>query len=73
MSRISVRRKTAFLNTLLLSPTPSTLGADTAPATLCALRANGLIPALVRELTVPTPYGPDACDADLDKKLARLL
>jgi len=103
-SDIGVRRKTAFLlNTLLFSPSTSTLGADTdsetarvvhpnshaalvadprsadtAPATLRALRAHGLIPALVRELTVPTPYGPDgeeggACDADLEEKLARLL
>jgi len=50
--------------------------ADTAPATLRALRAHGLLPALVRELTVPTPHGPDgeeggACDADFEEKLAR--
>ncbi|KAH9039095.1 nucleotide exchange factors-like protein [Lactarius pseudohatsudake] len=48
--------------------------ADTAPATLRALRTDGLLPALVRELTVPTPHGPDgeeggSCDADLEEKL----
>ncbi|KAI9429419.1 nucleotide exchange factors-like protein [Lactarius psammicola] len=52
--------------------------ADTAPATLRALRGHGLLSALVRELTVPTPHGPDgeeggACDADLEEKLVRLL
>lgn len=52
--------------------------ADTASVTLPALRAHGLLPALVRELTVPTPYGPDGeegggCDADFEEKLARLL
>ena len=50
--------------------------ADTAPATLRALRAHKLLPVLVRELTAPTPHGPDgeeggACDADLEEKLAR--
>ncbi|KAI9435807.1 nucleotide exchange factors-like protein [Lactarius indigo] len=52
--------------------------ADTGPATLRALRADGLLPVLVRELTVPTPHGPDgeeggSCDADLEEKLVRLL
>ncbi|KAH9064370.1 nucleotide exchange factors-like protein [Lactarius vividus] len=52
--------------------------ADTAPATLRALRTDGLLPAIVRELTVPTPHGPDgeeggSCDADLEEKLVRLL
>jgi len=52
---------------------------DTAPATLRALRAHGLLSALVRELTEPTPYGPNGdegtggFDADLQEKLARLL
>ncbi|KAH9035694.1 nucleotide exchange factors-like protein [Lactarius hengduanensis] len=51
---------------------------DTAPATLRALRTDGLLPALVRELTVPTPHGPNgeeggSCDADLEEKLVRLL
>ena len=50
--------------------------ADTATATLRALRAHGLVPVLVRELTEPTPYGPDGdegdgCDADLEDKLIR--
>ena len=50
--------------------------ADTATATLRALRAHGLVPVLVRELTEPTPYGPDGdegdgCDADLEEKLIR--
>ena len=50
--------------------------ADTAPATLRALNAHGLLAVLVRELVAPTPYGPDgevgdACDADLEEKLAR--
>jgi len=52
--------------------------ADTAPETLRALRAHGLLPVLVRELTEPTPYGPDADegdgrDADLEEKLARFV
>ncbi|KAH8988319.1 nucleotide exchange factors-like protein [Lactarius akahatsu] len=52
--------------------------ADTARATLRALRTDGLLPALVRELTVPTPHGPDgeeggSCDADFEEKLVRLL
>ncbi|KAI0000793.1 armadillo-type protein [Russula compacta] len=51
---------------------------DTAPRTLRALRAHGLLPVIVRELTEPTPYGPDADegdgrDADLEEKLTRLL
>jgi hypothetical protein len=51
---------------------------DTAPETLRAVRAHGLLPAIVRELTEPTPYGPDGdegdgCDADLEEKLMRLL
>ena len=50
--------------------------ADTATATLRALRAHGLLPVLVRELTEPTPCGPDGdegdgCDADLQEKLIR--
>ena len=50
--------------------------ADTTPATLRALNAQGLLAVLVRELVAPTPYGPDgeegdACDADLEEKLAR--
>lgn len=50
--------------------------ADTAPATLRALHAHGLLPTTVRELTAPTPHGPDGeeggtCDADLEEKLAR--
>jgi hsp70-interacting protein len=50
--------------------------ADTAPATLRALHTHGLLPTLVRELTVPTPYGADGdegeiCDADLAEKLMR--
>ncbi|KAH9984772.1 hypothetical protein BJV77DRAFT_163980 [Russula vinacea] len=49
---------------------------DTATETLRALRAHGLLPVLVRELTEPTPYGPDGdegdgCDADLEEKLIR--
>ena len=40
------------------------------------LRAHGLLPVLVRELTEPTPYGPDGeegdgFDADLKEKLIR--
>ncbi|KAH9964825.1 armadillo-type protein, partial [Russula dissimulans] len=52
---------------------------DTAPATLRALRAHGLLPVLVRELTEPTPCGPNGdegnggFDADLQEKLTRLL
>ena len=47
---------------------------DMATETLRALRAHGLLPVLVRELTEPTPYGPDGdegdgCDADLEEKL----
>ena len=50
--------------------------ADTAPATLRALRTHKLLPVLLRELMAPTPHGPDgeeggACDVDLEKKLAR--
>ena len=50
--------------------------ADTATAALRALRAHGLLPVLVRELTEPTPCGPDGdegdgCDADLQEKLIR--
>ena len=50
--------------------------ADTAPETLRALRTHGLLPVLVRELTEPTPYGPDGdegdgTDADLEEKLTR--
>lgn len=49
---------------------------DTAPETLRALRTHGLLPVLVRELTEPTPYGPDGDegdgrDADLEEKLTR--
>ena len=47
---------------------------DTATEALRALRAHGLLPVLMRELTEPTPYGPDGdegdgCDADLEEKL----
>jgi hypothetical protein len=50
--------------------------AETAPATLRALRAHGLLAALVRELTTPTPCGADGDegennDADLTEKLMR--
>jgi hypothetical protein len=50
--------------------------ADTTPATLRALHTHGLLNALVRELTTPTPYGPDGdsgsnCDTDLAEKLTR--
>jgi hsp70-interacting protein len=50
--------------------------ADTATATLRGLRAHGLLPVLVRELTEPTPYGPDGDegdgrDVDLEEKLIR--
>jgi hsp70-interacting protein len=50
--------------------------ADTAPETLRAVRAHGLLPVIVRELTEPTPSGPDGdegdgCDADLEEKLMR--
>jgi hypothetical protein len=49
---------------------------DTATETLRALRGHGLLPVIVRELTEPTPYGPDGdegdgCDADLEEKLLR--
>jgi hypothetical protein len=49
---------------------------DTASETLRAVRAHGLLPVVVRELTEPTPYGPDGdegdgCDADLEEKLMR--
>jgi len=50
---------------------------DMAPATLRALRAHGLLPVLVRELTEPTPYGLNddkgngSFDADLQEKLTR--
>ncbi|KAI9452258.1 Fes1-domain-containing protein [Russula earlei] len=50
--------------------------AETAPETLRALRAHRLLPVVVRELTEPTPYGPDGDegngrDADLEEKLTR--
>ena len=50
--------------------------ADTAPETLRAVVAHGLLPVIVRELTEPTPYGPDGDegdggDADLEEKLMR--
>jgi hsp70-interacting protein len=50
--------------------------ANTAPETLRAVLAHGLLPVIVRELTEPTPYGPDGdegdgCDADLEEKLMR--
>ena len=50
--------------------------ADTATATLRGLRAHGLLPVLMRELTEPTLYGPegdegDGRDADLEEKLIR--
>ena len=50
--------------------------ADTAPETLRAILAHGMLPVIVRELTEPTPYGPDGdegdgCDADLEEKLMR--
>jgi hypothetical protein len=49
---------------------------NTAPETLRALRTHKLLPVLVRELTEPTPYGPDGdegdgCDAELEEKLTR--
>jgi hypothetical protein len=49
---------------------------DTAPETLRAVRAHGLLPVIIRELTEPTPYGPDGDegdggDADLEEKLMR--
>jgi hsp70-interacting protein len=51
---------------------------NTAPETLNALRTHGLLPVVVRELTEPTPYGPDGdegdgCDADLEEKLTRFV
>jgi hsp70-interacting protein len=51
---------------------------NTAPETLRALRAHALLPVIVRELTEPTPYGPDGdegdgCDADLEEKLTRFV
>jgi hsp70-interacting protein len=51
---------------------------NTAPETLRALRAHALLPVIVRELTEPTPYGPDGdegdgCDADLAEKLIRFV
>jgi len=54
------------------------LSVDTAPETLRAIRAHEMLPVIVRELTEPTPYGPDGdegdgCDADLEEKLMRLL
>ncbi|KAF8498162.1 Fes1-domain-containing protein [Russula emetica] len=57
---------------MLADPTST----DTAPETLRAVRAHGLLPVIVRELTEPTPYGPDGdegdgCDADLEEKLMR--
>ena len=51
--------------------------ADTASATLRALHPpHALLPVIVRELTAPTPHGPDgeeggASDADFEEKLAR--
>ena len=49
------------------------VSADTAAATLRALRAHGLLTALVRELTTPTLYGTDgeSGDVDLTEKLTR--
>ena len=49
---------------------------DTAPETVRAVRAHGMLPVIVRELTEPTPYGPDGdegdgCDVDLEEKLMR--
>jgi len=49
---------------------------DTASETLRAVRAHEMLPVIVRELTEPTPYGPDGdegdgCDADLEEKLMR--
>ncbi|KAI0292991.1 armadillo-type protein [Multifurca ochricompacta] len=44
--------------------------ADTAPATLRAMREHGLLSTLVRELTVPTHGG---YDTDLEEKLMRSL
>ena len=57
---------------MLVDPT----SVDTATGTLRALRAHGLLPVLVRELTESTPCGPDGdegdgCDADLEEKLMR--
>ena len=57
---------------MLANPT----SVDTATETPRALRAHGLLPVLVRELTEPTPCGPDGdegdgCDADLEEKLIR--
>jgi hsp70-interacting protein len=51
---------------------------NTAPETQRALRAHALLPVIVRELTEPTPYGPDGdegdgCDADLEEKLTRFV
>ena len=53
---------------MLANPT----SVDTATETPRALRAHGLLPVLVRELTEPTPCGPDGdegdgCDADLEE------
>ena len=50
--------------------------ADTAPATLRASSAHGLLAVLVKELVAPMPYEPDgeegdACDANLEENLAR--
>ncbi len=50
--------------------------ADTATETLRAVREHGMLPVIVRELTEPTPYGPDGdegegCDVDLEEKLMR--
>ena len=49
------------------------VSADTAAATLRALRAHGLLTALVRELTTPTLYGADgeSGDVGLTEKLTR--
>ncbi|KAI0062975.1 nucleotide exchange factors-like protein [Artomyces pyxidatus] len=49
---------------------------DTAPATLRAMRAHELVPALIRALASPTPHGPDGeteGDVDLEEKVVRLL
>ena len=50
--------------------------ADTTPATLRALHTHELLIVLVRELTTPTPYGPDGDSGssyatDLAEKLTR--
>ncbi|ETW79995.1 hypothetical protein HETIRDRAFT_246122, partial [Heterobasidion irregulare TC 32-1] len=48
----------------------------TAPATLRALHEHNILPALIRELTSPTPYGADEereGDVDFEEKVIRLL